>query len=142
MLTLTREELQFDYLTTIGRTTADPGVLAIEECSDRRIVARVRFDESNIRPGGVISGPALFTAVDSMGYLVTLSRSPRGSNGFTSALAMQFLRPAPIGTLRVEGRLLKFSARSSVVDTLIYCESVEEPVVHAVVTYVPVFPRT
>ena len=76
--------------------------------------------------------------VDTMGYLVTMSRAPRGSNGFTTAVAMQFLRSAPMGSLRIEGRLLRYSKRSAVVDTLVFSGSVDDPVAQAVVTYVPV----
>ena len=82
----------------------------------------------------------MFMVVDSMGYLVRMSRAPKGSNGFTSAISMQFLRPAPVGALRVEGRLLKFGKRGSVVATVLYSDRFEEPVAQAVVTYVPLFP--
>ena len=139
MLTHTRDELQADYLRLIGRTGGEPGTLTIEDYSEELIVARTQFDGTGLRPEGMIAGPSLFMVVDTMGYLVTLSRAPRGSNGFTTAVAMQFLRTAPMGTLRVEGRLLRFSKRASVVDTVVYSESLDEPVAQAVVTYVPVF---
>jgi acyl-coenzyme A thioesterase PaaI-like protein len=51
---------------------------------------------------------------------------------------MQFLRSAPMGALRIEGRLLRYSKRSAVVDTLVFAESIDEPVAQAVITYVPV----
>jgi len=138
MLTHTREELQADYLRLIGRTGDEPGTLTIDEYSEEVIVAHTSFVGSGLRPEGMIAGPSLFMVVDTMGYLVTISRSPRGSNGFTSAVAMQFLRSAPMGALRVEGRLLRYSKRSSVVDTLVFSDSADEPVAQAVVTYVPV----
>src|SRR5271163_3151293 len=72
-------------------------ILTMEQYGEDLIVASARFDESHLRPGGVIAGPNLFMAVDQMGYLVTMSRAPKGSNGFTSAISMQFLRPAPVG---------------------------------------------
>jgi uncharacterized protein (TIGR00369 family) len=140
MLTHTQDELQEHYLAFIGRSRSDPGILSIDDYSDAVIVATTTFDDSQLRPGGIISGPTLFSVVDSMGYLVTMSRAPKGSNGFTSAVAMQFLSPAAVGTLRVEGRLLRFSRRASVVDTLLYGDSLEEPIAQAVVTYVPQFP--
>ena len=142
MLTHTKDELQEHYLHLIGRTGADPGVLSIERYSEELIVARVEFDETNLRPGGVLSGPTLFSVVDSMGYLVTMSRAPKGSNGFTSALTMQFLRPAPVGPVRVEGRLLKFSKRASVIDTILYRDGLDGPVAQGVVTYVPILPTS
>jgi acyl-coenzyme A thioesterase PaaI-like protein len=138
MLTHTREELQADYLRLISRTGDEPGVLTIDHYSEDLIVARTSFVGSGLRPEGMIAGPSLFMVVDTMGYLVTISRAPRGSNGFTTAVAMQFLRSAPMGSLRIEGRLLRYSKRSAVVDTLVFSDSVDEPVAQAVVTYVPV----
>lgn len=104
-------------------------------------MASAWFDDSHVRWGGVIAGPNLFMVIDSMGYLVTMSRAPKGSNGFTRAISMQFLRPAPVGGLRVEGRLLKFGKRGCVVDTVLYSDGLEEPVAQGVVTYVPLFPQ-
>jgi uncharacterized protein (TIGR00369 family) len=140
MLTHTRDELQALFLDMTGRTAEDSGILSIEQYGEDLIVASARFDESHLRPGGVIAGPNLFMVVDSMGYLVTMSRAPKGSTGFTSAISMQFLRPAPVGGLRVEGRLLKFGKRGSVVDTVLYSDGFGEPVAQGVVTYIPLMP--
>jgi acyl-coenzyme A thioesterase PaaI-like protein len=141
MLTHTRDELQEHFLALVGKSLGDPGTLAIHDYTAALIVATTTFDTSHLRPGGIVSGPSIFGIVDQMAYLVTMSRAPKGSNGFTSAVAMQFLRPALVGTLRVEGRLLRFSKRSSVVDTVLYGDSLDEPVAQAVVTYVPQFPK-
>jgi acyl-coenzyme A thioesterase PaaI-like protein len=142
MLTHTRDELQALFLGMTGRTAGDAGILSIDHYGEDLIVASAHFDDSHLRPGGVIAGPNLFMVVDSMGYLVTMSRAPKGSNGFSSAISMQFLRPAPVRGLRVEGRLLKFGKRSSVVDTVLYSDGLEEPVAQGVVTYVPLFPAS
>ena len=139
MLTHTRDELQEYFLTFTGFSHGDPGVLSIQGYSAESIVATTTFDESHLRPGGTVAGPAIFSVVDQMGFLVTMSRAPKGSNGFTTAVTMEFLRPV-VGTLRVEGRLLRFGKRSSVVDIVLYGDSLDEPVVHAVVTYLPQFP--
>src|SRR5271156_4017020 len=141
MLTHTRDELQALFLGMAGSTAEESGILSIEQYDEDAIVASAWFDDSHLRPGGVIAGPNLFMAVDQMGYLVTMSRAPKGSNGFTSAISMQFLRPAPVGVLRVEGRLLKFGKRGSVVDTVLYSDGLDEPVAQGVVTYVPLFPQ-
>jgi uncharacterized protein (TIGR00369 family) len=142
MLTHTRDELQAVFLGMTGRTGDEPGLLSIETYGEDVIVASASFDDSHLRPGGVVAGPNLFMLVDMMGYLVTMSRAPKGSNGFTSAVSMQFLRPAPMGILRVEGRLLKFGKRRSVVDTVLYGDGLDGPVAQGVVTYVPLFPAS
>ncbi len=54
---------------------------------------------------------------------------------------MEFLTPAPVGVLLVEGGLLRFGRRSCVVDMLIRRPERDEPIAHAVVTYAPVFPN-
>jgi uncharacterized protein (TIGR00369 family) len=139
MLTHTRDELQALFLGITGRTAED-SILSIQKYCEDVIVARAQLDDSHLRPGGVVAGPNLFMVVDSMGYLVTVSRAPKGSNVFTSAISMQFLRPAPVGALRVEGRLLKFGKRGSVADTVLYSDGFAGPVAQGVVTYVPLFP--
>jgi acyl-coenzyme A thioesterase PaaI-like protein len=100
MLTHTRDELQALFLAITGRAAEDSGILSIEQYSEDVIVARARFDDSHLRPAGVIAGPNLFIVVDSMGYLVTMSRAPKGSNGFTSAISLQILRPLDAGEPR------------------------------------------
>src|ERR1700677_5225749 len=97
-----------------GRPVA---ALEIDELSAERLVARVTFQAGHTRPGGMVAGPMLFTLVDTIAYLVTISRSPKGSEAFTTSVSMEFLRPAPVGVLIVEGRVLRYGRRSWVVDT-------------------------
>lgn len=138
VLTHTPQELLTHYSNAMrGHPVA---ALEMDEYSLQRIVVRARFEREQTRPGGMVSGPNLFTLVDAMAYFVTMSRSPRGSEAFTSSLSMEFLSPAPVGVLFVEGKLLRFGRRSSVVDTLIWRSQRTAPIAHAVVTYAPVFP--
>ncbi len=138
MLTHTPEELLAHYHNAMrGNPVA---ALEFDECSARRIVVRAHFEHEHTRPGGMVSGPNLFTLVDAMAYFVTISSLPKGSQAFTASMSMEFLRPAPAGVLFVEGRLLRFGRRSCVVDTLVRHADPEDPLAHAVVTYAPVFP--
>ncbi len=138
-LTHTPDELLARYHKAMGGRPV--AALEIDEYSIQRIVARARFEDGHARPGGMVAGPILFTLADTMAYFVTISRSPKGSEAFTTSISMEFLRPAPVGVLLVEGRLLRFGRRSCVVDTFIRRSGREEPVAHAVVTYAPVFPE-
>ncbi len=138
VLTHTPEELLARYHKAMGGRPV--AALEIDEYSAQRIVARARFEDGHTRPGGMIAGPILFTLADTMAYFVTISHSPKGSEAFTASISMEFLRPAPVGVLVVEGRLLRFGRRSCVVDTVLRQDEREEPVAHAVVTYAPVFP--
>jgi uncharacterized protein (TIGR00369 family) len=137
-LTHTPDELLARYHKAMGNRPV--AALEIDECSPQLIVVRAWFDDAHTRPGGMVAGPILFTLADTIAYFVTISRSPKGSEAFTSSISMEFLRPAPIGVLVVEGRLLRFGRRSCVVDTVIRREQRAEPIAHAVVTYAPVFP--
>jgi uncharacterized protein (TIGR00369 family) len=138
-LTHTPEELLARYHRGM-RGHPDPA-LEIEDYSSQRIVVRARFEFEHTRPGRMVSGPNLFTLADATAYFVTLSRCPKGSEAFTSSLSMEFLKPAPIGVVFAEGRLLRFGRRSCVVDTTIRLDDPSEPVAHAVVTYAPVFAK-
>jgi uncharacterized protein (TIGR00369 family) len=139
-VTHTPEELLARYHKAMrGHPSA---ALEIDEHSSQGIVVRARFEFEHTRPGRMISGPNLFTLADATAYFVTISRCPKGSEAFTASISMEFLKPAPIGILIAEGRLLRFGRRSCVVDTLIRLAEPEEPVAHAVVTYAPVFPDT
>jgi uncharacterized protein (TIGR00369 family) len=138
-LTHTPEELLARYHKAMGGRPV--AALEIDEYSVQRIVARATFEDGHARPGGMVAGPILFTLVDTMAYFVTISRSPKGSEAFTTAISMEFLRPAPVGELLVEGSLLRFGRRSCIVDTTIHRPGRDEPVAHAVVTYAPVFPE-
>jgi uncharacterized protein (TIGR00369 family) len=137
-LTHTPEELLAGYHNAMGGRPV--AMLEIDEYSEQRIVARARFEDGHTRPGGMVAGPILFTLADTMAYFVTIAHSPKGSEAFTSSISMEFLRPAPVGVLVVEGRLLRFGRRSCVVDTAIRRAGREELIAHAVVTYAPVFP--
>ncbi len=138
VLTHTPEELLARYHKAMGGRPV--AALEIDEYSAQRIVARARFEDGHTRPGGMIAGPILFTLADTMAYFVTISHSPKGSEAFTASISMEFLRPAPVGVLVVEGKLLRFGRRSCVVDTVLRQHVREEPVAHAVVIYAPVFP--
>jgi uncharacterized protein (TIGR00369 family) len=138
-LTHTSEELLAGYHKAMGGRPV--ATLEIDEYSEQRIVARARFEDGHTRPGGMVAGPILFTLADTMAYFVTIAHAPKGSEAFTSSISMEFLRPAPVGVLVVEGRLLRFGRRSCVVDTAIRRAGREELIAHAVVTYAPVFPK-
>ena len=107
-----------------------------------QLVLRAELEHGHTRPGGMVAGPILFTLADTAAYLVTISRSPKHSEAYTSSISMEFLRPSPVGTLFIEARSLRFGKRSSVVDAIIRPADDQEPVAHAVVTYAPSFPKT
>ncbi|MBP7240550.1 PaaI family thioesterase [Amaricoccus sp.] len=99
--------------------------------------ARVRMTagETDLRPGGTVSGPAMFGLADVAFYIVTLAMIGPEPLTVTTNCSIDFLRkPAP-GALVAEARLLKLGRSLSVGDVLIFSEGVAEPVARAGLTY-------
>ena len=145
MLTLTLEELKEAFgsdSSSTGEAVSTGGDwLSIEEYTPDRIVARTEVADEHTRKGGTVAGATIFRFFDAIGYLVMLSQSPKGTEGFTTDVSMHFLRPGPVGTFLIEGRPLKFGRRASVVAVTVSSHEVPDgPIAAGVVTYAPIFP--
>ncbi len=144
--TLTLEELTKAFGTDSSASgaavTTGGDWLTIVEYTPDRIVARTEVAEEHTRKGGTVAGATIFHFFDAMGYLLMLSQSPKGTEGFTTDVSIHFLRPGPIGTFLIEGRPLKFGRRASVVAVTVSSPQVSEgPIAAGVVTYAPIFPE-
>src|SRR5689334_14645945 len=142
VLKLTLEELREAFgsdSSATGEAVSTGGDwLNIQEYAPDRIVVRTDVADEHTRKGGTVAGPTIFRFFDAIAYLVTLSQSPRGTEGFTSDVSMHFLRPGPIGTFLIEGRPLKFGRRASVVAVTVSSPQVPDgPIAAGVVTYAP-----
>ena len=94
---------------------------------------RVGSDE--LRPGGTVSGPAMFALADVAAYAAVLAHIGPVALAVTTSLNINFLRkPAPADLIAV-GRLLKLGKRLAVGEVTLFSEGQEEPVAHATVTY-------
>lgn len=99
--------------------------------------ARVRMEaaEADLRPGGTVSGPAIFTLADCAYYIATLAMIGPEPLTVTTNCAIDFLRkPAP-GPLVAAARVLKLGRTLSVGDVLVHSAGVEGPVARASLTY-------
>ncbi len=99
--------------------------------------ARLRLDyhESQLRPGGTISGPAMFTLADLALYAAVLGAIGPVALAVTTNLTINFLRkPAP-GPLWGDCRLLKLGKRLAVGDVTILSQIGGPAVAHATGTY-------
>src|SRR5438874_4428391 len=67
----------------------------IEHADGRTCRIRQGFDETMLRPGGTISGPALMTLADAAMYIVLLSAIGPVGLAVTTNLSINFLRKAP-----------------------------------------------
>jgi uncharacterized protein (TIGR00369 family) len=91
--------------------------------------------QGDLRPGGTVSGPAMFALADCAFYMALLGVIGREALAVTTNASIDFLRkPAP-GGLTAEARILKLGRSLAVGDVLIFSDGVEGAVARAGLTY-------
>jgi uncharacterized protein (TIGR00369 family) len=97
----------------------------------------VRLDagERHLRPGGTVSGPALFTLADIGGYVCVLSHSGPEALSVTVNLNINFVRKAGTGPIDAHCRILKLGKNLMVFDADIVAGADGHTVAHATGTY-------
>ncbi|MFQ5438387.1 MAG: PaaI family thioesterase [Paracoccaceae bacterium] len=102
---------------------------------DDGLSLRMLIDESHLRPGGTVSGPAMFALADCAFYLATLAMIGPEALAVTTSCSIDFMRkPAPRDLIG-EARILKLGRTLSVGDVLIHAIDDDRPVARAIVTY-------
>jgi uncharacterized protein (TIGR00369 family) len=119
----------FPQLHHGGRT------IVIESVGPMTAQLRLMAHERHLRPGGTISGPAMFTLADVGMYVAILAHIGREALAVTTNLNINFLRKPPAGDVIVQCRLLKLGKRLAVGEATLFAEGAQEPVAHAVATY-------
>ncbi len=130
---MTRAELD-EFLQTEFPQVA--GMFAIDDLVPMRITVRLLQDARHLRPGGTVSGPAMFGLADVSVYLAIMAMiGPKGLS-VTTSCAMDFMRKPAAGVdLICHTRLLKLGRVLAVGDCLLYSEGREDPVARASMTY-------
>lgn len=109
---------------------------AVERLTDDGIVLRMKVSERHLRPGGTISGPAMFGLADVAFYFALMSRIGLQALAVTTNVAIDFLRkPLPDADLLGEARILKIGRQLAAGDVLIRSEGQEEVVARAGLTF-------
>lgn len=111
------------------------GRFRIESVEPLNVRMRWLVGESDLRPGGTVSGPTMFALADCCFYAATLSMIGRESLTVTTNLNINFLRKPPAADLWAEARILKLGRTLATGDVTLYSVDVEDPVAHAAVTY-------
>ena len=100
------------------------------------VTLRMAVAERHLRPGGTVSGPAIFALADVAMYLAVLARIGPVALAVTTNCSIDFLRkPAAGADLRAEARLLKLGRSLAVGDVLVFSEGVDGAVARAGLTY-------
>ncbi len=96
---------------------------------------RMEFDASIVRPGGTISGPAMFMLADYGIYVAILGMIGAVPLAVTTNLTMNFLHRPLQRDLIAEVRLLKLGKRLAVGDAMLHSDGADAVVAHASGTY-------
>jgi uncharacterized protein (TIGR00369 family) len=121
------------YLAEVFPETG--GRYAIAAMRPGFLAVRMSAAAADLRPGGTVSGPAIFALADVAYYMATLSLLGREPLAVTTSAAIDFMRrPAP-GGLTAEARVLKLGRSLSVGDVLVLSDGVAGPVARGSFTY-------
>lgn len=105
------------------------------EARDGHAVMRMDYASRFLRPGGTISGPAMFMLADLAMYAAVLSAVGPVPLAVTTNLNINFLRrPMPIAML-AEAQLLKLGQRLAVGEVKLFSEGQADMAAHATATY-------
>ena len=121
------------YLDEVFPETS--GRFTVEEVAPMFVRMRMKIGPMDLRPGGTISGPSMFTLADCAYYAVTLAMIGRQALTVTTSCAINFMRKPEPRDLICEARILKLGRVLSVGDATIFSPGVEGPVAHASLTY-------
>ncbi|MEM8751453.1 MAG: PaaI family thioesterase [Pseudomonadota bacterium] len=111
------------------------GRFEILEIASMRAVVRRRTKDVDIRPGGTVSGPAMFEAADCGFYAALLAMIGEKALAVTTNATINFLnKPAP-ADLICEARILKLGKLLATGDATIRSDGEARPVAHATLTY-------
>ncbi|MEO0402169.1 MAG: PaaI family thioesterase [Pseudomonadota bacterium] len=112
------------------------GEFHVDAVSDNTVTLRLLVQDRHLRPGGTVSGPAMFGLADVTAYMVTLAQIGPRALAVTTNCSIDFMRKPVAGVdLIAEGRLLKLGKQLSVSDVLIFSEGNDKPVARASLTY-------
>ena len=111
------------------------GQFEIEEVRPLRARVRLKVDDGHLRPGGTVSGPAMFALADCAYYIALLAVIGREALAVTANFNINFLRRPPPEDIVAEVRILKLGRRLASGDITLYPAVGGEPVAHATTIY-------
>jgi uncharacterized protein (TIGR00369 family) len=123
------------YLIEIFPEVWKRGDLRIEELAPMGATVRLVHHPRHLRPGGTISGPAMFALCDVALYVAILGEIGRVAHAVTTNVSINFLRkPAPADLIG-KAKLIKLGKRLAVGEVAIYSTGESKMVAHATGTY-------
>jgi uncharacterized protein (TIGR00369 family) len=126
-----------EFLSVLRSSMPEVGELdlRIDRLVRGEVTLRLGHDDRRLRPGGTISGPAVFVLADLALYAVTMSLVGLKPLAVTTDMTIHFLRkPAP-AALVCTARVLKAGKRLIVGEAEVLTEGTSDVVAHVVGTY-------
>jgi uncharacterized protein (TIGR00369 family) len=112
------------------------GDFSVDHVDEAGLTLRLKVAERHLRPGGTVSGPALFGLADVAMYLAILSRIGPVALAVTTNCSIDFMRkPAAGSDVLAQARILKLGRSLAVGDVLLFSEGGGDPVARASLTY-------
>ncbi len=111
-------------------------VLFIDTLTEHGARVRLKAHPKNLRPGGTVSGPAMFTLADYGAYVAILARMGLdGLQAVTTNINLNFMRRPKPGDVIGQIDLIKCGRRLIVAEISLTVEGSDALVAHAVATY-------
>ena len=134
--TLTTEAVSRLIDETFPEIHAAGRQMVIESLADRRARVRLAIDPRNLRPGGTVSGPAMFTLADFAIYVALIATlGPAAVAAVTSNLSINFLlRPDPVDVV-ADVNVIRIGRRLAYAEVAVYSAGRDEMIAHATGSY-------
>lgn len=112
------------------------GSFELVQFTENSVIVKQHVDDSNLRPGGTVSGPTMMALADCAIYAAVLREIGLVALAVTTSFNINFLRKPQAGKdIIAECHLLKLGKSLAIGEVSIYSEGVKDSVAHAVGTY-------
>ena len=111
-------------------------IFSIEEIGERNARVRMRHHERMLRPGGTVSGSAMFGLADFSVYVAIIATlGEAGIDAVTTNLNINFLARPEARDMVSSVSLIRLGRRLAVREARLYSDGVADMVAHAIATY-------
>ncbi|MDZ5647961.1 PaaI family thioesterase [Nitrospirillum sp. BR 11828] len=125
----------FDRLLEAGLPQAHRAGIRTREMGHGTVTLTMPASEDFLRPGGTVSGPAMFALADVALYGAVLSMAGHVVLAVTSNMTITFLRRPPARPLVAQARIVRMGRSLAYGEVTLYSEGEDDPVAHATGTY-------
>lgn len=126
---------QFDAIGRAGVPLADLMDIRTDTLAYGRARLRLPWQPLLARPGGVVSGPALFTLADMTMYALVMSAIGNQEMAVTADISIRYLNPAPACDVLADGGLLRLGRRNAVCEVSLSRADTGALIAHATGNY-------